>query len=260
MKASAKLLFLMAFLLGSVGLYAQKIEFCGEYTESGKAVDPGTTWTIGPDGGWVYILYSQDAKIVGDLTFKIYLKEGEEYEFIKTVSVEGTSGKRWGVAKNTFKETGKYKVIAYIDGEKSATEYVTFDPKEKKKEDNLFDSDDPSSTFYYMSSKVKFCEDASSGYCEGESSSFTISKSGSYLYVYLEHAKKLATTQLTVKVYKKVDGNYDDLVETKYFDIEKDWKSTYFKYTFYKKGEYKVRIETKDGVWIQDGFVTINYK
>ena len=125
---------------------------------------------------------------------------------------------------------------------------------------NTTTGDEPN-TFYYVDSKVTFCEDVdANGDPVNEASSFTIQSGGGYLTVYVDNANKpFNVTDLTVNIYKKgSSGDYDNLVDTKYYTISKTNVATYFEYTFTDKGEYEVEVNTGSGTWINSGDVTIN--
>jgi len=96
---------------------------------------------------------------------------------------------------------------------------------------------------------------------KNEASSFTIPSGGGYLTVYVDNANKpFNVTDLTVNIYKKgSSGDYDDLVETKYYTISKTNTATYFEYTFKDAGDYQVEVNSGKGVWINSGTVTIHY-
>lgn len=122
-------------------------------------------------------------------------------------------------------------------------------------------SGDEPNTFYYVDSKVIFCEDVdASNNPHNEATSFTIPATGGYLTIYVDNADKpFNITDLTVNIYKKGSGSdYDDLVDTKYYTISKTNTATFFEYTFYSKGDYMVEVNSGSGTWINTGYVTIN--
>ena len=70
----------------------------------------------------------------------------------------------------------------------------------------------------------------------------------------------MKTSGVTLDIYKKKGGDYDDFVETKNYTINPDKSAFYIEYTFYNAGDYKFKFYTDNSVWIQDGTVTIKYK
>ncbi len=136
-------------------------------------------------------------------------------------------------------------------------------PKKDSDSDYNIDYDDPSSTFYFIDSKIKFCLDLDDNQEPLDpGTSYNVSKSkGSWIYVWVgNNGKKLATDQIVVDIYRKKGKDYNDFVETVKYNITSTWPDTHFKYTFTKAGDYVFKMYTKDNVWIQDGYVTIGYK
>jgi hypothetical protein len=269
-----KILFILSLTLISVNTFAQRgtnysnaqVKFCTELDTKQYPENPGSVFYINPDGSWVYVWVGNDRALnTSGLKMDVYRKQDGEYsEFVETKNYDITSTWEDTHFKYSFYKGGDYKVSVYNkEGTWIANGFVTIKVNEDTGKDKPKDDkyNDPSSTFYYMNSKVQFCLDLDNNEMPiNPGTSYIISKKGSWIYVHVQNDKKLATSQLIVRVYKKKGKDYKELVATKYYDIKPEWEDTHFKYTFYKAGDYKVSVSSKDDVWINSGYVKISYK
>ncbi len=243
-----------------------QVKFCTDLDSKQYPQNPGSVFYISPKGSWVYVWLGNDRALnTTELKMDVYKKQGEEYsDFVESKSYDITSTWEDTHFKYSFYKGGDYKVSIYNkEGTWIANGFVTIkvnvDTGNEEKKDDKYN--DPSSTFYYMNSKVQFCLDLDDNQMPKKpGTSYIISKKGSWIYVHVQNDKKLATSQLIVRVYKKKGKDYKELIETKYYDIKPEWEDTHFKYTFYKSGDYKVSVSSKDDVWINSGYVKISYK
>ncbi|HEY6161962.1 MAG TPA: hypothetical protein VI112_12085 [Bacteroidia bacterium] len=114
----------------------------------------------------------------------------------------------------------------------------------------------------YSKARVYFTNDVSDdGTIGDEGTSYIINKKkGSYVYcIVSNYPNPLNTEKFTVEIYKEEGSDYK-LQETKYYNISRTTKTTYFKYTFHIKGEYKFTVYNEDNKLISSGYVTIKYK
>ncbi len=270
-----KLLLLLTFTIAASAAFSQRgtsynnaqVKFCTELDSKQLPSDAGTVFYINPSGSWVYVWVGNDKALnTSGLKMDVYRKSGSDYsELVETKNYDITPTWEDTHFKYSFYKAGDYKVSVYnSEGTWIANGFVTIKMNDdtSNKKDNTDDKyNDPSSTFYYMNSKVQFCLDLDDNQLPVKpGTSYIISKKGSWIYVHIQNDKKLATSQLIVRVYKKKGKNYKELVATKYYDIKPEWEDTHFKYTFYKAGDYKVSISSKDDVWMNSGYVKISYK
>lgn len=125
-----------------------------------------------------------------------------------------------------------------------------------------FDYNDPTSTFYFMDSKIEFCTELDSyNACKNPGDVFYIGKNGSYIYVWVSNGTKVFKSDgFKVELYKKRGKDYDDYVSSKNYDINPEKAKIYFEYSLYDAGEYKIKIYTKEDVWVQDATLTVKWK
>jgi hypothetical protein len=110
----------------------------------------------------------------------------------------------------------------------------------------------------YSKSRVYFTNDVSDdGTIGDEGTVYNINKKkGSYVYcIVSNYPSPLGIEEFSVDIYKG-----SKFVENKAFNISNTTKTTYFKYTFHEKGEYKFVVKTGDGKTINTGYVTIKYQ
>lgn len=265
MKKFMSLILVLALMGTITQAYAQAVYACEDYTSSGEPIGEGSVWNIEPDGGFVYLLYSNNGRKLNDelIFFFIDKKTGGSYEEYDTKTA-APEKKPYALLDYKFTEAGDYKITIYnADVEELASTYITI-----KVKGSTTSTTKPSTTggkvdtYYYSNCKIIFCEEVTDNEPVNEATSFTIPKAGGYLTVQVDNGKALKTTQMIVDVYKKPKGgsDYTEFVETKRYDIKETWDRPYFTYTFYEKGEYKLSVYNADEVFINAGYVTINQK
>jgi hypothetical protein len=261
-------IFLLAgFLLVSVNLLGQKkLYFCSDYTSTGEPVGTSSVWSISSKGGNVYMVYKNGgANILSGVIYIFIdkLNSANEYKEYATKTLVPYKFMNWALYDYKFTEAGEYKV-KFLDDlyAELATEYVTI-----KMKDETVPTTTTSTTGtgekvdmnYYTGTKIYLCENVSA---EGDpitpSEVFNIPPAGAYTYVLVNAYKELKTTQFVVDVY--TGDNYKDFVETKYIEVTPTSKWSYFKYSFYKAGKFKISVFNKDWVPVGSSYVTINVK
>ncbi len=245
-------------------LYAgSKVTFCESVDDAGYPVTESTVFNIVSGGRNVTVYVDNGTTQIQStgIIVDVY-KKGSTGKYDQFIETKNFTIKPTLVATYFdyfFSSSGDYEVRVYNNEEKWINDgHVTI--KDKNGGLNI-DYNDPSSTFYYIDAKVNFCTDLDYlNSCANAGSVFNISKSGSYLYVWVGQDKALKTSGITLDIYKKKGKDYDDFVETKTYTIDPDKSAFYIEYTFYDAADYKFKFYTSSNVWLQDGFVTINYK
>lgn len=248
----------------STDIYSgSKVTFCEGVDAAGYPVTESTVFNITSGGGNVTVYVDNGSTQLQStgLIVDVY-KKGSSGSYDQFIETKNFTIKPTLVATYFdyfFTTAGDYLVHVYNSEEKWINDgYVTI--KDKNGSLNI-DYNDPSSTFYYIDSKVNFCTELDYlNSCSNAGEVFNISKSGSYLYVWVGQDKALKTSGITLDIYKKKGGDYNEFVETKNYTINPEKSAFYIEYTFYQQGDYKFKFKTENSVWIQDGFVTIKYK
>jgi len=105
-----------------------------------------------------------------------------------------------------------------------------------------------------------FCKDYKDAEEVGVAKTFTIPKTGGDLTVMVRLEKPIHTDKVDVVLYKLTNGD-EQLVETKPWDVEKDWDYIYFSYlTFKSEGKFRVAVLRKNGLEVVSGFVNIKFE
>lgn len=239
-----------------------KVTFCESVDDAGNPVTVASVFNIESGGGnvTVYVDNGSTQMQTTGLIVDIY-KKGSSDKYDQFIETKNFTIKSTLVATYFdyfFASAGDYVVHVYNSEEKWINDgYITI----KNKSGLNIDYNDPSSTFYYIDAKVNFCTELDNlNSCSNSGDEFNISKSGSYVYVRVGQDKALKTSGITLDIYKKKGGDYDDFVETKTYTINPDKSAFYIEYTFYNAGDYKFKFYSDSSVWIQDGTVTIKYK
>lgn len=114
----------------------------------------------------------------------------------------------------------------------------------------------------YIDSKIIFCENIDANWNPvGIYSSFTITPETGWVKIYLENQPALYTTAITAKVYLQQFGVYS-LVDEHTYTLGAEAKNHVkagFGYNFSKNGagSYRLDFYSKEGVFINSGYVTI---
>ncbi len=238
------------------------VTFCEGVDDNGNPLTVASVFNIESGGGNVTVYVDNGSTPIqsSGLIIDIYKKgsSGKYDDFIETKNFTIKSSLVATYFQYFFATAGDYVLHVYNSEEKWINDgYITI----KNKSGLNIDYNDPSSTFYYIDAKVNFCTELDYlNSCASAGSVYNISKSGSYLYVWVGQDKALKTTGITLDIYKKKGGDYNDFVETKTYTINPDKSAFYIEYTFYEQGDYKFKFYSESNVWIQDGLVTIKYK
>jgi hypothetical protein len=266
MKKLSASIFALFFCFLAISVHGQgRLYFCSSYTDDGEPVGTSSAWNIKSSGGAVYMLYKQSYSLNTD-TIYVFIDKMTNGTYTDYASKLFTPSryKNWGVYDYTFYTAGEYKV-RFLDARLNtlATEYLTINLK-----DNTSSSSSSSSggnsyaltgTGDYAGSKISFCENIDNGFPKGIYETFNIGSSGGYVNVYVNCPNELRSHGLIVDIWKSNNGTFD-FVETKNYDIEPSWKTTYFKYTFYTPGYYRFSVYNKESKLVSEGYVTINSK
>ena len=111
-------------------------------------------------------------------------------------------------------------------------------------------------TSVITSQSIYFCEGVDDdGYAINESSSFTISRDGGYLYVLVRLPYEVECTSVRYEIYR--NGDYDNTI---YLDTDEDWVWFWKQITFYKRGTYDIYVMDCYDYELAYGTVKINYK
>ncbi|MCR9067109.1 MAG: hypothetical protein NXI00_24300, partial [Cytophagales bacterium] len=203
MKTLITVIFAGLLSIASSQLYAQNVYACEDYTSSGDPIGIGSTWTIKPDGGYVYLLYKQNRTITDDaIYFFIDILQGGDYEEFDTELVTPEAGKDWALLDYKFTKAGEYRVeIINSTYETVASTYLTINVKggttssnnntgnNNNNRNNNSNSGDEVDTYYYSNSKVIACEDVKSNTPINVATTFNISKGGGPVAFQVDNGK-----------------------------------------------------------------------
>lgn len=254
-------LFLLPLILFAQTGVGAKVQFCETYeAETGETSGYYDSWDIKPAGGYIYIVYTQDALIKEPLLLEIQKKEDGVFTFFASRNFlnDVTSKKRYAMYDLEFKEAGTYKVIVKTKNGKFLAEATT-------KINVVSDEDKPASTItsdYYEDSKIQFGTSVGdNAEIKGESSSFYLKNGEVSVAILITNGKVFKTEKIKLSVYKKITKNGKEdtkLVQTiPVTGIGEDWDWVYATIDFTEKGEYIVDVWNENELFINTGYVTI---
>jgi hypothetical protein len=272
------LLSLILFVFGTVRLGAQNLYFCDNFTDAGEPMGTTNAKTFESKGGYVYLLYDNGKNIKNKvLLINVAIQKNNEYTPFDTKVFDNIDhSKTWAVYDYNFSQAGNFKVTI-LDGEKKelAKGFITVTLKEGKKKDHDFvndnkkkdedeEKDDEGDGFDkvndgYYNAKMTFTTDIKDGKPVDDYSTFTITSSGGYIYIYVMNDKPLKSAGINLIISKMDEDTYkyDKEVTNEPYTINGKIPGTYIQYTFYEAGKYKVEVTNKDDIKIASGYVTI---
>ena len=108
--------------------------------------------------------------------------------------------------------------------------------------------------------KLAFGTGLSKDKLAGQSNSFTFDSKGRYVQMFLENGASIGTDRLIIDVWAKStpDSDYDLHIGKREVGVNPKAKTAYFHFSFFKQGEHKVSIYTKDMIWVLSEYLTIN--
>jgi hypothetical protein len=250
-------------LLLSMGVTAQRIYFCANYTPSGDPISSGAVWNIAAEGGSVYILFQKasGAKMPKSVNFSILKLSDNEYIPFDVKAVTPDKDKSFVVLDYKFLTAGSYQVVAKDDKMKELTkEYVTINSKTSSTATTTTTKTESTDNLDYYTNSIITSGTSIDDYgvVSGTSAYYTIPAEGAYVIYKVDNVgKAINSEQLIVDVYKKNDSDTYDFYETKNYDIKSQFDWIYFKYSFFSAGDYKLAVYNKEWKYINTAYTTI---
>ncbi|HQV77503.1 MAG TPA: hypothetical protein PLJ42_03955 [Chitinophagales bacterium] len=260
---------LFAIFAFSISAIAQtnKVVLCETYDKTtGEATGIYKSWDIPKDGGYVYIVYSQDRPIKDELMVYVDKKNSStgEYEAYDTyvINKESSNNKKWIMYDNRFTEIGDYKISIMGPGEKVMASTLTTINWIKENENSTSNSDDndedkdAKDTYYYENSTIEFGTKVENGEVIGKSETFMLKNGKAEFECLIYQDEDLKCKELTVTIYNGDD--YKDEVSSEVFSIEsKTWNWVKIPIKVSKKGKYVVDVYNEHDTFINSGYFTI---
>jgi hypothetical protein len=245
--------------------YAKSQVYCTLDVKSDGTGDKVESLIVSSSGSYAYFVvdnYPNNLNTDG-LIVDVWKKasSGSYTDFVETKEFDlGSSVTTTTYFKYSFYTAGDFKVMVYNKNSKWINSaYVSTSLSGNSGNNNSGGSGAYSGAKCFWTVDVDNLKGDGTG--AEEDKSIIISANGSYAYlVVTNYPSTLQTLGLIVDVYKQDgSGNYT-MVETKEYDLSSGLKTTYIKYSFYNKGEYKFQVYNKDQKFIGSGYVTVKFK
>lgn len=106
---------------------------------------------------------------------------------------------------------------------------------------------------------MKFGTGISKDQLAGEATEFGYDTKGRYVQIFLDNGTPLATDRLVVDVWMRssADQDYDQHVGRKEVGINPKLSRANFHFSFFKQGDHKVSVYTREMVWVCNGYLSI---
>lgn len=236
--------------------------------ETGSLGDEVTSVDISPDGSYVWVVVTNKPNTLNSLgiIMDVYKKDGGEYKFHET--------KEFDLSKKTLQTTyfkyslysaGDYKFKIYTKESKWINDaLLSVDITGGDKKNNNSGGDKNNSSGAYSGSEVYVALglNEETGYLGEKTTAVDINQDkGSFVWIVVTNKPNtLNSLGIIMDVYRNDGGEYK-FVETKEFDLsKKSLQTTYFKYSIYKKGDYKFKVYNKENKYINQALLNVGYQ
>lgn len=256
-----KKLFLTFFisLTALVSLNAQSLVLCGDYDKTtGKPSDVFTNWDVNPTtGSYVYVIYSQEKKIKGELRLKVEHKDATGMFVNKGIfsfAANENTEANWAMYDLLFKEIGDYK-LSVLDktGAVLASTNANIAFTAGSEEGGIVD-DKEMDTFYYENSIVRFGISANKNELIGEGEVFKLTNGVAKFTALLEQDEDLLLTTVYIDIYKG-----EELIKTDSFTVgDKAWNYITLPIEMTETGDFYIDFYNQNDVFMNSGSFTIN--
>lgn len=251
-----KNLFLFLFLLISSFLYAQEVFVCDSYTEDGVPVGTSNRFEIKPYGTAKYILLNNEKQFDDNLLYLFIDKivDGELTPFnSKTLTIKKND--TWAVTSYEFNEPGIYDLY-FLSSKQIRLADI--------KVEVFFSEEFASKAFtptksYVGETQMTFCELVINEKPVNPLNTISLSQSEGQVFVYLNNYLPFNIKIIKVQVWKQVngEGNYENLVDEKQYQLQPEWKDAFFKYVFKSTGEYKIDVYDENEKFITSNIIAV---
>lgn len=158
-------------------------------------------------------------------------------------------------------EDGEYK-LSVIEAQKEIiSDYYSLNVNEEDAlsiSEGQYDDEekynDPNNTFYYIDSKVEFCEFVNGN---SEPVNFNSEFPVGNVSIHVTNYKPIISDELKIYIYRLKGKKDQELIDKKYFPITSGSLSESFTYYFGTKGSFVVSIYANEDVWVNDGNIKI---
>lgn len=237
------------------GNYAKsKVYISIDMPVRGQATEDKKIFINSDKGSFAYVIIDNypNKFLSNSIKLTSYKKIGGQYEKIKVESYDIDNTLTYTYIKYNFVTTGDFAFDVHDgNGVFINSGYVTV---ESKVNNTSGTGSNFSQSKAFVSTQVPV-----SGIAK-ESRTITIDRDkGSYAYIVLDnYPTNLNIKQLTLKVYRKVNGKFEK-IDVKTYDISPDTYFTYIKYSFYIAGDYAFDMYDSSDQFINTANVTVNY-
>jgi len=235
----------------------QQISLCSKYTTDGKPVDAKKNWEINPWGTYIHILYDNGGKPINKKSVYLFIDKlvNDSYEPFDSKVLSVASWRTWFVYDYKFYEAGTYNIYFMNSAQKTfASDTVIIKFKKGSTQTNGVVN-----SSYYDQTEFVFCDLVLANKPLNIRSTTYLTHNKGLIYIYLNNKQPFNTGELLVNIWRKKNFvfQYDELVASKKYKINPDWKNTFFTYRFTTPGEYKFSIYNENNVLIKTNYITV---
>ncbi len=248
-------------LILAVPLFAQKSELQNRqiyiaktYTEHGEPIGSVHFKNVEKEKTYSIILSSGRKEFKEHLVFlNIDRTSNKNPDNIFSKLIRTEKGKTFVAFNYTFSYEGEYNIFfTDFTKRKIASAVITVKAETKKKPDIAIPIETRTSLEIIFSKKII------GNYPVDLVKSISMYNDGGEVYIFIADNKPLNTSKITLGIWKKKDGaGFDQFMESKKFQIEKDWRDTFFKYRFAGEGEYKINIFDENEILLKTAYINV---
>ncbi|MCC7301417.1 MAG: trypsin-like peptidase domain-containing protein [Bacteroidia bacterium] len=230
--------------------------------ETGSLGEEVTSVDISPNGSYVWVVVTNKPNTLNSLglIMDVYTKDGGDYKLLETKEYDlSKTSLQTTYFKYSIYKAGDYKFKIYNKESKWINDaFLSVDVTGGDNNKNGGKDDPYSESEVYVSLGLN----ENTGYLGEKTDAVDINANkGSYVWIVVTNKPNtLNTLGLIMDIYRKDGGDYK-LYETKEYDLsKKTLQTTYFKYSIYKKGDYKFKVYSKESKFINQALLNVGYQ
>jgi len=248
-----KYFFIFIFLYFSA-INAQRIILCKAYTNNGEPIDFIYESTLLLNQS-VCVLFLGENKIITGRNVNLFIDRiigDKRQNQLNKVFIP--SKENWIAYVYKFSNEGKFEIY-FTDGDKYRFSTLTVNVSAQKVTKKI----EPPVYIQYPDAEITLCERIQSGRPADIKRTVSLQTGGGTVYIYVNNIQPLNTEKILINIWRraKYGLDYSEFVDSKKYQIDRNWNDTFFKYKFTKPGGYKIELYDEKELLIKTAYISV---
>jgi hypothetical protein len=248
-----KYFFIFVFLCFSA-VNAQRIILCKAYTNNGEPIDYIYASTLVLNQS-VCILFLAENKIITERNVNLFIDRitGDERQN-QLSKVFKHSKENWIAYVYKFSNEGKFEIY-FTDENKNRFSTLTVNVAAQKATKKI----EKPTYIQYPYAEITLCDRIQSGKPVDIKRTVSLQAEGGTVYIYVNNNQPLETEKILINTWRraKYGLDYDEFVDSKKYQIDRNWSDTFFKYKFTKPGDYRIELYDEKELLIKTTYISV---